>query len=293
MAHFCDLYDQELLPVPVVPRQGTGPDRSDRSVPSVNRHRTMPGWLAGAGVLAEIGYPMVHGSVRAVVTDATVLLLCAAAVGHAAMTRGRRVAGWLLLVFAGGCGVVEAIGLATGWPFGRYTYSGMLGPAIAGVPLVVPLAWTMAGWPAYLVASRLTSRRTTRVLVGGWALACWDLFLDPQMVREGYWSWHRPTSTLPGVPGVPLSNDAGWLLVAVLAMLAFELLASGPAKPHPTDPDTIPVALYLWTYGSSVLSHAAFFGLPGSALWGGVAMGLVVLPLLSALRPTIHTGLSR
>jgi putative membrane protein len=38
-------------------------------------------------------------------------------------------------------------------------------------------------------------------------------------------------------------------------------------------------ALYLWTYLSSVLAHLAFFGLPGSALWGGLAMGTVAVPL--------------
>jgi putative membrane protein len=256
----------------------------------VPRALAVPGSLAGAGVLAEIGYPLVHGHARAAVTVSAVLLLCAASVGHAAVTRGRRVAGWLLGVFAGGCGAVEAVGLATGWPFGRYAYGGMLGPAVAGVPLTVPLAWAMAGWPAYLVAGRLTSHRATRVLVGGWALASWDLFLDPQMVREGYWTWQQPVPALPGVPGVPLSNGAGWLLVAVLAMLALDLLVSGRAGSR-SGADAIPVMLYLWTYTSSVLAHAVFFGLPGSALWGGVGMGLVVLPLLGTLRrQAVHTA---
>jgi putative membrane protein len=46
------------------------------------------------------------------------------------------------------------------------------------------------------------------------------------------------------------------------------------------------LALWFWTYASSVLAHAAFLdlpatalGLPASAAWGGVAMGLVVIPL--------------
>ncbi len=39
------------------------------------------------------------------------------------------------------------------------------------------------------------------------------------------------------------------------------------------------LALYLWTYASSVLAHAVFLGLPASAAWGAAVMGLVALPL--------------
>jgi hypothetical protein len=45
--------------------------------------------------------------------------------------------------------------------------------------------------------------------------------------------------------------------------------------PGPSGPAT---ALYLWTYGSSVFAHLAFFALPGSALVGGIGMGLVAVP---------------
>ena len=57
-----------------------------------------------------------------------------------------------------------------------------------------------------------------------------------------------------------------------------------PASPPAAD-DTVPYALYLWTYASSVLAHAAFFGLPASALWGGLGMGLVAVPLVLAAPP--------
>ena len=39
------------------------------------------------------------------------------------------------------------------------------------------------------------------------------------------------------------------------------------------------LALYLWTYYSSVLAHAVFLDLPASALWGGIAMGAVAVPV--------------
>ena len=45
---------------------------------------------------------------------------------------------------AGGGGLIaEAVGVATGIPFGRYTYTGTLGPEVLGVPVIVPMAWVM------------------------------------------------------------------------------------------------------------------------------------------------------
>jgi putative membrane protein len=142
--------------------------------------------------------------------------------------------------------------------------------------VVIPLAWVMMTWPAHLVAARLARSRAGRVAVGAVALAAWDLFLDPQMVDAGHWRWADPLPALPGVPTVPLTNYAGWLLVAALLMLLLPV-------PGPGD-DRVPYALYLWTYASSVLAHLAFFGLPASALWGGLGMGLVAVPLALSLR---------
>ena len=57
---------------------------------------------------------------------------------------------------------------------------------------------------------------------------------------------------------------------------------SAVADPRPTDAPML--ALWLWTYASSVLAHAVFLDLPGSAVWGGLLMGAVVLPLVLRLR---------
>ncbi len=48
--------------------------------------------------------------------------------------------------------MVERVGTTTGWPFGRYTYTGRLRPAVAGVPIVVPAAWWAMALPAREVA---------------------------------------------------------------------------------------------------------------------------------------------
>ena len=86
------------------------------------------------------------------------------------------------------------------------------------------------------------------------------------------------------MPEIPLRNYAGWLVVAVLMMAVFGTLAGAAAAV--TGPDAPMYALYLWTYFSSILAHAAFLGLPASAGWGALAMSVVALPL--AFRTTTH-----
>ncbi|MEU7921120.1 carotenoid biosynthesis protein [Micromonospora zamorensis] len=254
-------------------------------------------------VLAQICYPLTTGATRAGLTVATVVLGWLLSVGHALLSRGPRVAAALVAVATGGGFAIEAIGVATGVPFGSYDYSGELGPKLAGVPLIIPLAWTWMAWPAWLAAVRLTGGTAATVgggrptaggsgsTVGRWVgrialatvgLAAWDLFLDPQMVAEGYWVWRDATPALPGLPGIPVSNYLGWLLFAVLMMSALRPLA-GPAAEHTDRRDHPMVALYLWTYFSSILAHAVFLDLPASALWGAAGMSVTAVPLAVTL----------
>ncbi|MGC4864255.1 carotenoid biosynthesis protein [Micromonospora sp. DT53] len=254
-------------------------------------------------VLAQICYPLTTGATRAGLTVATVVLGWLLSVGHALLSRGPRVAAALVAVATGGGFAIEAIGVATGVPFGSYDYSGELGPKLAGVPLIIPLAWTWMAWPAWLAAVRLTGGNATTAAdsattaggsgptVGRWVvrialatvgLAAWDLFLDPQMVAEGYWVWRDATPALPGLAGIPVSNYLGWLLFAVLLMSALRPLA-GPAAEHTDRRDHPMVALYLWTYFSSILAHAVFLDLSASALWGAAGMSVTAVPLAVTL----------
>ena len=235
-----------------------------------------PWLLGGAAVACQMVFPFTDGGTPAL-TVLTVVLFSAATLSCAWATRGARAALVLLAVAGGGGLLAEVVGVRTSVPFGEYAYTGGLGPEAFDVPLVVPLAWVMMTYPALLVGRRLTSTRWARVLVGAWALASWDVFLDPQMVDAGHWAWADPTPGLPGVSGVPLTNFAGWLLVALVLVTALDAALPRTA-PGSALEDLVPGALYLWTYFSSVLAHAVFFGRPPVALAGGLLMGLVALP---------------
>jgi putative membrane protein len=251
---------------------------------------------AAVGVLAQVAYPLLSGEPLRVATLLSVVALAIAAVLHAVSVRG---AAWGLTAFAvvGTLGwLAEAVGVATGFPFGAYAYADTLGVAVADVPLLVPLAWFMLGYPAFLAGQALGGRRWGWAL-GAWTLATWDLFLDPQMVAAGHWAFDQPTPALPGVPGIPLTNYGGWLLTATVMMLALTAVdrvlergrkAGGEAAARPAPGllphDALPAAVLVWTYASQVLANLVFFGRPAVAAWGGLLMGLTVLPYLRLLR---------
>lgn len=237
--------------------------------------RTIPYALAGAGALAQIGYPLVRDGARDRLTVLIVVLFAAASVTHAAFTCGARVAGLVLLSSAGIGLLAELLGVHTGTPFGSYRYGTTLGYRVLGVPLTVAVAWAVLAWPAALAARRLVSGFAARVVVGAWAVAAWDLFLDPQMVAAGQWRWRFTTPHLPGVPTVPLTNYLGWLLVGAVISLALQGILRG----RTVSDDLLPVVVYLWTYAASVLALAAFLGLGAAAGWGALGMGVVAVPL--------------
>ncbi len=235
--------------------------------------------------MLQIGYPLTSGHPRDLLTVTTVVAFFLATTSHALVHRGARWTAAYVVVTAGTGLAAEAVGTASGVPFGDYTYADSLGGKLLGVPVVVPLAWAMFAYPCLLVGQRLGGTPLRATLVGGWALASWDLFLDPQMVRAGHWQWSDVRVGLPGAPDVPLSNSLGWLAVGVLMLGALQLLPRDRRSDDRRIDDRQPYALFLWTYASSVLAFAVFFGRPLVALVGGLGMGLVAVPLARSLLP--------
>jgi putative membrane protein len=249
--------------------------------PEVTR---VPLALAGLLVLAAIAYPLTHGGARDAVTWTIVLLGAAVAVTHAGISRGWRTGVGVLLLVAGTAVLVEAIGLATGFPYGEYRYGDVLGPRLLGVPFLVPLAWLMMAWPSWVLAARLARRPVARVAVAAAVFAAWDVVLDPQMVQAGYWTWAHPRPGLPGIDTVPLTNLGGWLLAGLLLMALLEVLVARTAT-VPRIGDAAPLLVLGWMTLGGALAHAGWLGLPGSAVWG-VVLAVPVLVALAVRRRT-------
>lgn len=184
--------------------------------------------------------------------------------GHWGIGRAGVASGFVVVATLG----VEHLGSSTGFPFGEYDYTGALQPTVAGVPVIVPLAWFAMAIPALEVGHRITRSRPGAVAIGACALTAWDLFLDPQMVDNGYWEW-----AVDGFyDGIPLSNYAGWLGVSAVVLTVLERF-----RPTGLAPDLGAVALYSWWAVMNTIGFLVFFGEPLVGLVGGVGMGTLTV----------------
>lgn len=160
----------------------------------------------------------------------------------------------------------EYVGSQTGVLFGKYHYTDLLQPQIAGVPLLIPLAWMMMLPPAWAIAQLIT-RRTGRnwrfVAVAALAFTAWDLFLDPQMVGWRFWIWEQPGYYF----GIPLSNYLGWLVVSSILTIA-----ANP-KNIPAGPLSL---VYVLTWALQTIGQGVFWSQPGPAIFGFIGAGIFV-----------------
>lgn len=166
-------------------------------------------------VLAMVATPLfARGSEgRRVLANVVVCGLCGVGLLRAwRMFRGRAVvAAGAVMVFTL---AVEIIGSTTGYPFGSYSYTGMLTPQLLGVPIIVCVAWAGITLVVHGVFSGAWRSNFARAISMSLAITAWDVFLDPQMVAEGYWTWEPTTVSFRGIPIV---NYLGWLLTALVA----------------------------------------------------------------------------
>ena len=182
--------------------------------------------MAGAATIAGmIATPLLPqgGRGRTILSSVVVGGMWATTTANAVRRWGAARAGAASATTAVATGVVERVGTKTGLPFGRYAYTSALQPQVAHVPVIVPLAWFGMGLPAREAAHAALGNRstpTTRIVLGSAAITAWDLFLDPQMVGEGYWAWARRGL----YRGIPLSNFGGWFLTGLGIMALFEVV---------------------------------------------------------------------
>ena len=122
--------------------------------------------------------------------------------------------------------VIEYVGVHTGVPYGDFYYGVDLGPTFGGVPLGLPVFFIPLVMNAYLLVSLLLGERARarplRLASVVAAVLAMDLVLDPGAVALGFWVY--PDGGL--YYGVPLSNYAGWVLSATVAVVTLDVAFS-------------------------------------------------------------------
>jgi len=162
---------------------------------------------------------------------------------------------------------IEALGVATGFPYGTFYYGDALGPRLAGlVPYLLPLSYTplVVGAVAAAWGTRL---RVLHILYATLLLVWMDAIIDPGAASLDFWVWPNSGAYY----GVPLSNYAGWLISGALATTL--LLTTGPwsETPRPALLDSATLTTSFWT-GAAVLS-----GMPAPAVLGALLLAYLLV----------------
>lgn len=226
---------------------------------------------ATVSAISGIGYDPI-------LTPSNTLLAFSFAVAHGSLRLGWKSTLMLLAITFTTSLVFESFGVATGWVYGSYHYTDKLGLKFLGlVPLLVPLAWFMMSYPAFILARRIVRAgrnlwiwRLSIAGIGALIMTAWDLAMDPMMVSSQHWIWDQPGEYF----NIPLQNFWGWWLTIFVAFLLYLVLKQ--EKPSPLDSDDpgfdrLAVLSYAMT-GMSTIIVDFNIGLSGPAMVGFFAM---------------------
>jgi len=139
-----------------------------------------------------------------------------------------------MMVFSAVClgvgGVSESLSLRTGFPFGHYFFTGLMGPKVLDLPILLVLAYLGIGYCSWVL--------------GRLIMLAWDLSMDAIWATlDRAWIWRDGGSFF----GVPWSNFAGWYLTAFVFYLAFALYCRAyPAERAIDSPGYWRVAVLLY-----------------------------------------------
>lgn len=138
--------------------------------------------------------------------------------------------------------ILENVGVRTGFPFGSYYFTDLMGPKLFAVPIQLGLAylgmaylsWTLARVILGNMRSPVTGARVvTLPLIAAFIMVAWDFSQDPIWSTVLHlWIWRQGGAYF----GVPISNFLGWYLTVYVFYQLFALYLRG----RPINPDPLP-----------------------------------------------------
>lgn len=139
--------------------------------------------------------------------------------------------------------LLENLSIETGFPFGIYHHTEIMGPKLFNVPLIVGVSYFCISYIAWIVANLLldepdresgTLARLAPPVVAMFIATGWDACVDPIAATVNRsWIYHHGG----GYFGVPLTNFFGWMLTIFVLLQLFSLyLAKRPEHIRPGQP---------------------------------------------------------
>jgi uncharacterized membrane protein len=125
--------------------------------------------------------------------------------------------------------ILENTSILTGFPFGHYHYTDLLGPKLFLVPLLIGPAYFANGYFAWVIGNVLVGdvRRESSAFttfaapfIASFVMVMWDLTFDPRASTiQHQWIWEQGG----GYFGVPFTNYLGWFFTVYLFLQLFAL----------------------------------------------------------------------
>jgi putative membrane protein len=130
-----------------------------------------------------------------------------------------------ILVFVGLCLAVgtlfESLSLRTGFPFGHYRFTDLMGPKIFDLPLLLALAYVGMGYLSWILSLAILDRKLSGSnillvpLVASFVMTAWDLSMEAVWTDiDCAWVWQDGGSYF----AVPISNFFGWLFTVYVSI---------------------------------------------------------------------------
>jgi uncharacterized membrane protein len=149
------------------------------------------------------------------------------AVVHGSILYGVRGMSAFAAFCLGAGALCESLSLRTGFPFGHYRFTDLMGPKILDVPVLLVLAYLGIGYCSWVLSlliigsrSRPFGRRRMIAvpLLASFIMLAWDLSMEAiWSTLDRAWIWRDGGSFY----GVPASNFFGWYFTSYLFYQAF------------------------------------------------------------------------
>lgn len=234
-------------------------------------------------ILADAVQPWMHLPKAGHVGFTTVFVLFSLL--HCAVLEGKKATTYFFALSALISYVLEEIGVRTGFIYGHYHYSNLLGPKLGSVPIIIPLAWFMMIYPSWRVAGVLARTinsssalgRSMQALIAAMVMTAWDMVMDPGNTAAGLWIWEQGGIYF----GVPRQNYLGWILTTFLIYWAMSILSNGKQQRAIVDRGFS--VLPIMVYALYAIRYIAADRVPALQLVALFAMGTPALLALTSI----------
>ncbi|MBS3915352.1 MAG: carotenoid biosynthesis protein [Bacteroidetes bacterium] len=121
----------------------------------------------------------------------------------------------VLLIAITVCGfLAEYAGVSTGWIFGSYFYTDVLGSKFWGIPWIMGITW--ASLTYYTAQIQWFGIRNIWItsIISALLMTAYDVVLEPVAMKFHFWIWKNET--------IPMRNYIAWLLISFIFQYALQ-----------------------------------------------------------------------